>query len=209
MRQATRRHAPADVRRAEILEACRHLFAERRYVALSTTDIARASGVSWSLVAHYFGDKAGLYRAVLESIVESTREPDLDQDTLEERVTALVEHGLTTIEHSRCSWLAVIGGTEAEHPDGIQEIVERGRERSADLALAALGEATANLSEDHSRAVARAAVGLIETGAQEWLVRHRLTRDDAVAYLTASVIALADAAQQSLDRRAPFGNIAA
>lgn len=209
MPRPPRRHVPADVRRAEILASCRHLFAERRYVALSTADIAKAAGVSWSLVAHYFGDKAGLYRAVLESIAESTREPDLSQGTLEERVAALVEHGLTTIEHSRCSWLAAIGGTEAEHPVGIQEIIERGRERSADLALAALGGAIDDRSDDHARAVARSAVSLIETGAQEWLVRGRLTRDDAVAFLSAGVIALADAAHQSLDRRMPRDPLAA
>ncbi len=194
------------MRRAEILAACRHLFAARRYTAVSTTDIAAATGVSWALVAHYFGDKAGLYRAVLESIAESVREPEPVAGTLEERVRAVVEHGMTTIEHSKSSWLAVIGGMEVEHSPGIPEIIERGRERAADLALAALGEDIVGLSSGHARALARSVVSLIETGAQEWLMRDRLSREEAAAFVTTSIVALAGAAHQTFDQGALRGD---
>lgn len=198
MSQPTRRHAPADVRRAEILAACRRLFADRRYTALSTADIAEATGVSWALIAHYFGDKAGLYRAVLESIAGSARQPDVIEGTLEERVGALVEHGLTTISHSRSSWLAVVAGAELEQPEGIAEIVESGRERAVDYALAALGDVLSHLPVEHARAVARLAISMIETGAQEWLIRSRVSREEAAAMLTASIVAVAVAAGTAL-----------
>ena len=203
MATTTRRHLSAEARRAEILEACRHLFAERRYRAVSTADIAQAAGVSWGLVAHYFGDKAGLYRAVLASIAESGREPEPVDGTLEERVRAVVEHGLATIERSASSWLAVIGGLELEHDPAIPEIVERGRERAVDLLTAALGEDAAGLAPHHLRAVGRSAVGLIETGAQEWLLRERLTRAQAAAFVTASIVGLVDVAHRTLDEGAP------
>lgn len=206
MATATRRHVAAEVRRAEILDACRHLFAARRYTAVSTADIAAATGVSWGLVAHYFGDKAGLYRAVLESIAESTREPEPVTGTLQRRVEALVEHGLTTVEHSKSSWLAVIAGMEVEHAPGIPEIIERGRERAADLALVTLGEEIVGLPSGPARALARSVVSLIETGAQEWLMRERLSREEAAAFAGASIVALVDAAHQTFDQGAPRGH---
>lgn len=196
----TRLHLPAEARRAAILEACRHLFAVRGYSAVSTADIAEASGVSWGLIAHYFGDKKGLYRAVLRSIAESTREPELTEGPLPERVRSMVEHGLTTIERSEASWLAVIGSLEWEHDPEIPEIIERGRERATDQMLSALGEDVTPLRSDERRALARSAVTLIEAGAEEWLLRNRLTRDQGLEFLTASIVSLVEVALRTLDR---------
>lgn len=65
--------SPADARRprADGIEARRHLlmtalrlFSEHGFAKTSTRAIAEAAGVNIAAISYYFGDKAGLYRAV-------------------------------------------------------------------------------------------------------------------------------------------------
>lgn len=55
-------------RKRLLIQAARRLFSERPYEKVTTTEIARTAGVSYGLIAHYFGDKRGLYRAVMDDI---------------------------------------------------------------------------------------------------------------------------------------------
>jgi TetR/AcrR family transcriptional regulator len=55
-----------DAVRAELLRAARELFAERDFRAVSVRDIARAAHVNPAMVHYHFGDKQGLYRAMLD-----------------------------------------------------------------------------------------------------------------------------------------------
>jgi len=52
------------VRRA-LLEAARELFAERGFEAVTLREIAAAAGVNAAMVHYYFGNKQGLYLAIL------------------------------------------------------------------------------------------------------------------------------------------------
>ena len=62
--RASRRDGEAS--RERLLLAALNLFAEKGYAATSTRDIAEAAGTNVAAIAYYFGDKAGLYRAVAE-----------------------------------------------------------------------------------------------------------------------------------------------
>jgi len=62
--RASRRDGEAS--RERLLLAALNLFAERGYAPTSTRDIAEAAGTNVAAIAYYFGDKAGLYRAVAE-----------------------------------------------------------------------------------------------------------------------------------------------
>lgn len=53
----------ADARR-RLLDAALALFAEKGFAKTSTREIAQAAQVNVASIAYYFGDKAGLYRAV-------------------------------------------------------------------------------------------------------------------------------------------------
>lgn len=55
---------------ASLLEAARGLFAERGFNEVSTREIARAAGVNPAMIHYYFGDKEGLYKAMLERVFE-------------------------------------------------------------------------------------------------------------------------------------------
>lgn len=58
--------AHAEAVRAALLAAARARFAERDFKAVSVRDIARAAHVNPAMVHYHFGDKQGLYRAMLQ-----------------------------------------------------------------------------------------------------------------------------------------------
>jgi TetR/AcrR family transcriptional regulator, regulator of cefoperazone and chloramphenicol sensitivity len=60
--------------RARLLHTALRLFAERGYAKTSTRDIAQASGINIASIKYYFGDKAGLYRAVFTEPLGSPRD---------------------------------------------------------------------------------------------------------------------------------------
>jgi AcrR family transcriptional regulator len=57
---------PDEPGREKIFDAARALFGERGYEATSIAEIGERAGISKSVLYHYFGSKAGLYRALLE-----------------------------------------------------------------------------------------------------------------------------------------------
>ncbi|MGH9887753.1 MAG: TetR/AcrR family transcriptional regulator [bacterium] len=58
-----------DVRRRLVAEA-RELFAQRGYGEVSIRELARAANVTPGMISYYFGDKQGLYEAMLASVFE-------------------------------------------------------------------------------------------------------------------------------------------
>ncbi len=55
-----------------LLDAAEHEFAARGFTGVRLRDIADAAGVQPALIHHYFGDKQGLYRAVLDRVLLPT-----------------------------------------------------------------------------------------------------------------------------------------
>jgi len=63
--------------RQRLLGAALGLFAEKGFVQASTREIAETAQCNLAAIAYYFGDKRGLYQAVLsEAMCESLDEPD-------------------------------------------------------------------------------------------------------------------------------------
>lgn len=73
--------------RARLLAAASQLFAERGYERTTTRDLADAAGVDATLIARYFGSKAGLYLAALRTELGDGPPPDLLQP---DRMAALL-----------------------------------------------------------------------------------------------------------------------
>jgi AcrR family transcriptional regulator len=61
-RVATR--SDGEATRERLLRAGLRLFAHQGFAATSTRELAQAAGVNIAAISYYFGDKAGLYRAV-------------------------------------------------------------------------------------------------------------------------------------------------
>jgi AcrR family transcriptional regulator len=56
--------------RRDLTAAARKLFAEQGYAAARTEEIARQAGLTRGALYHHFGDKKGLFRAVLVGLQE-------------------------------------------------------------------------------------------------------------------------------------------
>ena len=70
-----------------LLSAAQDLFAERGYERVTTREIAERAGVDATLIARYFGSKAGLYLAALRAELGDGPPPDLLQP---DRMAALL-----------------------------------------------------------------------------------------------------------------------
>ena len=73
MKDSTRRqrsHAPAEVRRAQILEAALECFATRGYHTATMDDLVRASGLSKGTLYWHFSSKEEVFLALFDRFVE-------------------------------------------------------------------------------------------------------------------------------------------
>jgi len=62
--EARKQRADGAEARAHLLLSALKLFAEKGFAKTSTREIAHAAGANIAAISYYFGDKAGLYRAV-------------------------------------------------------------------------------------------------------------------------------------------------
>jgi len=60
--------------RAHLLHTALRLFSEKGFAKTSIRDIAQAAGANVAAISYYFGDKAGLYRAVFTEPLGSARD---------------------------------------------------------------------------------------------------------------------------------------
>jgi TetR/AcrR family transcriptional regulator len=74
--------------RAALLEGARKLFLARGFASVSIRQIAAEAGTSTAIIHYHFGDKLGLYRAMLEEAMAPVTEAlqRLDDPGREERV---------------------------------------------------------------------------------------------------------------------------
>jgi AcrR family transcriptional regulator len=110
--------------RAKIMAAAESLFSERGFAGTSTRDIAASAGVTSAMLHYYFGNKAGLYRAILENAVETVRsfiaQAAESQAPAGERLTQFIE----VESHYILSHAKIVRILMREMLSGGQEIVK-------------------------------------------------------------------------------------
>ena len=198
------RRLEPDARREQILGCAVHLFGERPYEEVSTTDIARQVGVARGLINHYFGTKKDLFLEVVRVMVTVPEVvvQQLPDGDLRTRVDAAVTWFLDVVETHTKPWLVAIGATGPTRDPDVARLIAQADEETADWILAAVRpggpvstgskDAMGGPAPEHLRAITRAYVGFSRTAAVEWLVRGSLTRDQVHALLTRTLVTLVE-----------------
>lgn len=57
--------------RQAVIDAAIHCLATEGYHRATSNRIARQAGLSWGVIQYHFADRAGIYRAVLDTIIDS------------------------------------------------------------------------------------------------------------------------------------------
>jgi AcrR family transcriptional regulator len=138
MAATSQRRLSPDVRRRQIVDAARTLFAERPYGTVTTADVAQAAGVARSLVHHYFDGIRGVFLAVVAdgAAALATVRTAGPETPLDERLAYNIAAALDVVAANRETWLAVALGTQAHDPE-IRSIADFAMERSVERALEA------------------------------------------------------------------------
>ena len=183
-------------RRAELVEAT--LRAVRHHGAsVGMDDIAAEAGTSKSVLYRHFGDKAGLYLAVVESVdrliardldralttVAADDQPDALIAHPEQVIEAAVDSYLTLVEKDPEVYRFVVTHPLLDRPmgdDPLTGLTSRIGDQLAALITAAL--AASGREAAAAGALAHGVVGLVRAAADHWLTaaaplpRHDLTR---------------------------------
>lgn len=168
--------------RGRLLAAATEMFAEREYGAVTVSDIAQRAGVAHGLVFHHFTSKQGLYRAVLDRIVE-----DMDSafiagaadDPADAIRAGLRAHLLYIAEHSALATRLITGGRSPD-PD-VREASQAGRARVLALLAGHLG---VDVHDATVQLVGRSIIAAVDEASMNWVrTGCRAPVDDLVTWL--------------------------
>ena len=188
-----------DERREQILACARNLFSDRAYSAVSTTEIASEAGVARGLLHHYFGTKRDLYVEVVRTLVRlppPLPQGDLSTRGLEDILDETIDGWLEMVRRNRGTWFAALGLEGLGHDEEIEGILEEARAATVDR-FVAIVRAEAGTPQDEAleneselRAAIRSAIALAEASTREWLLRGRLTREQAHVLITRTMVTI-------------------
>ena len=185
MSTTTQRRLAPEVRRSQIVDAARTLFAERPYGTVTTADVADASGVARSLVHHYFDGIRGVFLAVVAeggAALADVRTAG-PETPLDERLAHNIAAALDVVGANRETWLAVTLGGQGHDPE-IRSISDFVMERSIDRAL----EVNSDIISDTpaTRLALRCFHAFSREATLAWLT-GRVTREEIEPLLVASL----------------------
>jgi AcrR family transcriptional regulator len=183
-----RRRLDPDERREEILRAATRVFATRPYDAVSIAEVARVAGASRALISHYFDDKAGLFVAVTARFAQlAAQNVRVDRDLPpDQTVAANVEAFLAFADEHRETVLALIPHGPAVADPRLQELSDVIRGRLVDRMLVN-HFGTTEVPDSHRFAL-HAYTGLFSVAMVELLRRPELSRAEAAAFLTRTLL---------------------
>jgi AcrR family transcriptional regulator len=190
-----------DERRQQILDCARHLFSERNYASVSTSEIARRAGVARGLLHHYFGTKRDLYLEVVRELVRMPSNPVPLQAPgrgLQPIIEESVERWLTMLERNRGTWLAAVGARGLGRDSEVEAILDEAREQAADRLIEALG---IRKPSRELKALMRGYSGFAEATSVQWLQRDRLSREQTRAALTQGFLTIVNNVLPAVERR--------
>ncbi len=190
-----RRRLDPETRRREILRAARLAFESRPYDEVQLEEIAAEAGASRALINHYFGDKRGLYVAVVREMVARVAAgirpaEELAQLSTEEMVAANTRALLDLIEADRPATLMLLGGGPAGGDPELEELRDELRDQAADRILA--NHLGGRPITPAAHAAMRAGMALIERAVRDWVEERGPTRQQTEAIVVAGILAVVE-----------------
>jgi TetR/AcrR family transcriptional regulator, regulator of cefoperazone and chloramphenicol sensitivity len=170
MNQIVSRHRPGTHARGEdtrrrILDAALELFAAEGYDGASTRLLAERAGVNLPAIQYYFGSKEGLYRAVIDSIVEHTEaemaplaarvkaalaRPDTPREELLELLCLMLEAFVALVSNGKQieAKRLFFARAEVEDTPGLERLHESGMRQIFQPCLDLIGRLLGRSTED-------------------------------------------------------------
>ncbi len=184
-----RRRLNPDDRRKEILRVAARTFAARPYDEVHLDAIAAEAEASRGLLNHYFGDKRGLFLAVVRMLVEST--PQVVRTDLElsgeEMVAANTTAWLDFVEAGKETFLTLLGSGPLGRDPQLEALGDELRDRLATRML------ENHFGSDGVSPVALAAMrgelGLVERAIWDWINGRGGDRAQTHALIVESILA--------------------
>jgi len=154
--------------RARLLQAALRLFAEKGYAQTSTREICVAAGVNAASIHYYFGDKAGLYRAVylapIQQLMVAARAIAAAGDPFEATMRRTYEAFLAPLKESdaRAMQILKLHFREQADPTGLagDEVVAVGRSHFEALVAMLVRELALPAPDDDVRRLASSLIAL-------------------------------------------------
>jgi AcrR family transcriptional regulator len=185
---------PGEPGRDRVLQAGLELFGERGYHATSIAEIGERAGISKSVLYHYFGSKAALYEALVESqtreLVDRV-EAAVPSDPAAPRLRPGIDAYLDYLSEHPAAWRLLLRDPPAD--PALIEVHERlGAQRAASLATLLSSPAKREQASSHVELV-----GVALRAFAAWWYEHRDVPREQVADAIADV---ARAAAKRIDR---------
>jgi AcrR family transcriptional regulator len=156
----------ARTRRA-VLRAASDCIAEKGAAGATAAEIARRCGSSWGVIQYHFGDRVGLFLALLESSAESLARAFADLESthprLPDRVRALVEGTWALVNGDRYRVLLEIElllARDTAHEAQVRKYARRARSTFLETWRKALPELPANRVDEAAQLAIAALRGL-------------------------------------------------
>lgn len=185
------RRLDRDERREQILAVARRLFTELPYAEVSTTAIARETGVQRGLIHYYFGTKRELFLEVVRNLsmaaAVQTPPPPAEDLPLEEMVDVCVGLFLDAAEQNATTWFAAVDAEGFGQDPELERIVTKTRDVTVERMVKVL---RIPAPTETLRAILRTYSGLVEMATREWLQRKSLGRAQVHTLLAASLLTL-------------------
>ena len=121
-------------RRQAFLQAAREVFLSQGYEAASVNDVVRLAGGSLATLHAQFGNKEGLFLAVIqdqhERFTKAMAPENVDNLGLEEGLQAIGEHFLRTLlDRESLAFFRVIVGEGRKFPEQLQRYILAGSDK--------------------------------------------------------------------------------
>jgi TetR/AcrR family transcriptional regulator, regulator of cefoperazone and chloramphenicol sensitivity len=158
-------HTRGEDTRRRILETALEIFASEGYEGASTRHLAERAGVNLPAIQYYFGSKEGLYRAVIESIIEGTEahmapltskvrqalaDPGTTREQCLELLCAMLESFLALVSGGKQveSKRLLFARAEVEETPGLDQLHENGMRQIFQPCLELAGRLLGRSTED-------------------------------------------------------------